>query len=154
MLSLYRKNCVYNFEPVAPSDKGDGGVMVSALPTTPDGKYDTSKKVLFFCGINDILMIGNIFAAKEPKEIKLIHKPDGDFKNPISKTLVFNLKNPNLCHINLSMSNKDDNVSISIPGTSFDAGTLWALEHLFKQGLSNAMIPNYKRKAQSDAPNF
>lgn len=152
IMSLYRKSCVYNFEAVegrivgakSPENR-PGGLMVSALPVDEKGNYIPSQKVLFFCGLNDLLQIGNLFRATGEVTVKLYHKPDGDSKNPLSKMLVFSRTSPDAVNISLSQSHKtDDSASIKIPGTTFDKGTLWALEQMCNKALEFATNFDYR----------
>lgn len=151
-LSLYRDKCVYNFE-VVPNriispkhpDNRAGGLMISALPAGEDGHYIPDKKVLFFCGINDLLQLGNLFKTTDSTEIKLFHKPEGDKANPISKTLKLARTGPTSYSISLYMSNRDDKeLGILVPGTSFDRGTLWAIEVLAQEAVKVACAFNYE----------
>lgn len=151
-LSLYREKCVYNFEVlpnkiVGPkhSENRAGGLMVTALPVDDEGRYVPDKKIVFFCGINDLLQLGNIFKTNEASEVKLFHKPEGDKTNPISKTLKLSRTGPATFNVMLSMSNKEDTSQSSfVPGTSFDRGTLWAIEVLAQEAVRVACSFNHE----------
>lgn len=151
-LSLYRKTCVYNFDVISGKVVGKkhpenrpAGLMVSALPADSQENYLPDKKVSFFCGLNDILQLGNLFKSTGPCEVKLIHKPDGNYKDPLSKVLTFTRSNPDSVSVTLNQRHaNDESKTISIPGTSFDKGTLWALEILCTEAFKQACDYDYR----------